>query len=61
MPDSLKTAAVAPLLKKSGMDVEDLKNFRPVSNLPYLSKLMEKVAVIQMEEYMTEHHLHEIF
>ena len=61
MPDYLKTEAVAPLLKKSGVDAEDLKNFRPMSNLPYLSKFIEKVAVIQMEGHMTEHHLYEIF
>ena len=43
------------------MNIEDFKNFRPVSNLPYLGKLIEKVAVSQMEEHMTEHQLHEIF
>ena len=61
MPDSLKTAAVAPLLKKLGLDIENFKNFRPISNLPYLGKLIEKVAVSQMEDHMTEHNLHEIF
>ena len=37
MPDKLKTAAVTPLLKKTGLDGDDMKNFRPVSNLPYIS------------------------
>jgi len=36
-----------------------LKNFRPVSNLPYLGKLIEKVAVNQMESHLTENDLHE--
>ena len=61
MPDSLKTAAVTPLLKKSGLDVDNFNNFRPVSNLPYLGKLIEKVAVSQMEGHMTDHNLHEDF
>ena len=61
VPNSLKKAAVAPLLKKPTLDVENFKNFRPVSNLPYIGKIIEKVAVKQMEAHMTEHGLHETF
>ena len=35
-----KTSIVRPLLKKKGLDLQD-KNFRPVSNLPFLSKLVK--------------------
>ena len=45
MPDSLKKAAVTPLLKKPTLNTEDLKNYRPVSNLPYIGKLIEKAAI----------------
>ena len=38
-----KSAVVEPLLKKSTLDYEVLKNFRPISNLTFLSKLIEKV------------------
>jgi len=38
-----KQAVVHPLLKKSGLDASNLKNYRPVSNLSFLSKLLEKV------------------
>ena len=34
--------------KKATLDPENLKNYRPVSNLPYLGKLIEKVAVSQI-------------
>jgi hypothetical protein len=61
MPDSLKIASVTPLLKKPCLDVENFKNFRPVSNLPYIGKLIERVAVSQMDTYMTEHNLHEVY
>ena len=37
-PDVFKEAIVKPLLKKSILDPNDLKNYRPVSNLPFLSK-----------------------
>ena len=52
MPDIFKTATVTPLLKKSGLNVEEYKNFRPVSNLPHLSKLIEKVVVKQLNNHM---------
>ena len=44
-PDMWKGALVKPKLKKSGLEPEK-KNYRPVSNLQFLSKLTEK-AVIQ--------------
>ena len=41
-PDSLKTALVRPLLKKPTLDYNELKNFRPVSNIPFISKIIKK-------------------
>ena len=41
-PSSLKSAIVKPLLKKPTLDPETLKNFRPVSNLTFLSKIVKK-------------------
>ena len=42
-PHELKSAVVKPLLKKQGLDKEVLKNYRPVSNLSFLSKCIERV------------------
>jgi hypothetical protein len=44
-PRSLRTAIVKPIIKKEGLDVNQLKNYRPVSNIPFIAKLLEKVAV----------------
>ena len=44
VPDDMKLAMVTPLLKKNDLDPECLKNFRPVSNLTFTSKLLEVVA-----------------
>ena len=44
VPLSLKTALMRPLLKKPGLDKEVLKNYRPVSNLPFILKVLEKVV-----------------
>ena len=48
-----------PLLKKAGLDPEEYKNFRPVNNLLFLSKLIERCADGQVDGHMTENHLHE--
>ena len=40
-PDLFKQADVMPVLKKSGLDSQQLSNYRPISNLPFLSKLLE--------------------
>ena len=61
VPVCLKAASVTPLLKKSSLNREDLKNYRPVSNLPYLSKLIEKVVVKRLNAHMTTHNRHEYF
>ena len=47
-PGDLKIAIVRPLLKKAGLDANELKNFRPVSNLPFLGKIIEKAACNQI-------------
>jgi hypothetical protein len=57
VPTSFKTAMVTPLLKKSGLDPEALKNYRPVSNLSFLSKTLERTVAEQLQEYLTENNL----
>ena len=45
VPAHLKQAIIVPILKKSGLDFNILKNFREISNLPFLSKILEKVVL----------------
>ena len=49
MPKSLKTALIRPLLKKTGLDSDILKNFRPVS---FISKVIEKVESGRLNEHL---------
>ena len=58
MPDDLKHAVVTPLLKKQGADLI-FKNFRPVSGLPFLSKIIEKVVSQQLNAHVVENNLDE--
>ena len=46
----LKTALIPPLLKKPGIDCI-FRNYRPVSNLPFLSKLIERIVCNQITQY----------
>ena len=52
-----KTAVVRPLLKKAGLDPVN-SNYRPVSNLNFLSKVLEKLALVQFNDHCTKYHLY---
>jgi len=47
VPFKLKSAIVTPVLKKPSLDPNDPKNYPPISNLPFISKLLEKVLIPQ--------------
>jgi len=57
-PSEMKKALVTPLLKKPTLDTEILKNYRPVSNLSFLSKLTERVVAKQLSSHMVQNNLH---
>ena len=39
--------------------MEVLDSYHPISNLPYLSKLIERVVVAQLNDHMSQHNLQE--
>jgi len=46
LPLSQRHAIVTPPLKKAGLDSADMANFRPVSNLSFMSKVVERLWLI---------------
>jgi hypothetical protein len=56
-PSALKEARVTPLIKKPSLDRNVLKNYRPVSNLPFVSKILEKAVLMQLIDYMEANNL----
>ena len=54
---AFKEASVRPLLKKVGLDAGDQKNFRPVSNLPFLSKLLKRVVQARLQAFLESNRL----
>ena len=45
-PDALKKACVTPLIKNENLDKDNIKNFRPVSDLRFLGKIIEKSITV---------------
>ena len=54
-PTSLKIAKISPIFKKGDPHLTD--NYRPISLLPVMSKIFEKVVFIQLYDYLTKNKL----
>lgn len=52
-PACFKTAHVSPLLKKSTLDTENMRNYRPVSNLSFLSKVLERAVARRLYAHLS--------
>ena len=59
VPDIFKLAHVTPLLKKTSLDPESLNNYRPISQLPFISKVLEKVVAGLVCKYLKDNDLFE--
>ena len=57
----LKEAWVTPILIKPSLDPENIKNFRPISNLPFLAKTLEKVVSSQLQDHVKTYSPHDKF
>ena len=60
-PLSLKQAIVTPIIKKTTLDWNELKNYRPVSNISFIGKVIEKAVISQFNEHMEKNDLNEVF
>ena len=50
---------LCPLLRKPGADRNNYQNYRPVSNLSFVAKVVEKVASKRLSEHLERNNLHE--
>ena len=46
------------MIKKSSLDLDNLANYRPVSKLPFLSKVIERIVVSQIDCYLMDNNLY---
>ena len=57
--DGLKSAVVLPLIKdiSDKVDSDEFKNYRPVSNLLFISKIVERVVERRLDQHMISNNL----
>ena len=56
-PQNFKEAHVRPLLKKTSLPKNELKNYRPISNLSFISKILEKIVANRLQAHIKNDHL----
>jgi len=54
LPGSQNAAIITPVLKKANLDPDACKNYRPISNLTFLSKVTERLAAQQLTQYLQD-------
>ena len=54
---TLKESVISPLLKKPTLDKEELSNYRPISNLSLISKIIERVVKSRLMDHLTSNSL----
>ena len=53
----MKEAIISPRIKKSNLDLQELSNYRPVSNLSIFSKLLERLVVKRLVVHIEANNL----
>uniref|UniRef100_A0AAX7SWL5 Reverse transcriptase domain-containing protein n=1 Tax=Astatotilapia calliptera TaxID=8154 RepID=A0AAX7SWL5_ASTCA len=61
VPAALKHAIIQPVLKKRNLDHSDFANYRPISKLPFLAKILEKVVLLQLQTFLDENNINDKF
>ena len=56
--EQFKDSVVKPTIKESKGEINENSNYRPVSNLPYVSKILEKVVSKQLNTYLERNDLY---
>ena len=57
-PSQLKSALIKPNLKDESSDHDILSNYRPVSNIPIISKILERAILSQLNHFIESKSLH---
>ena len=56
-PDGGKVVVVKPILKKPNLDPFDLKSWRPISNVSFVSKIVERIAIQHFNRHCSTYNL----
>src|ERR1700722_12547913 len=61
VPKCFKHALITPLIKNSNLDSNMMSSYRPISNLSYVSKLLERCVAKQLHSYLSKGDHYEAF
>ena len=56
--DGVKLAHITPLVKGDSLDPDNLTNYRPISNLSFIGKLIERIVLKRLNDHMDINNLH---
>jgi len=52
-PSEFKAAQITPILNKASLPLDDTASYRPISNLNTISNIMERLALVRLQEHLT--------
>ena len=61
VPVDMKHALVTPILKKRGLDLNSLANYRPISNLSLVSKTVERYVAYELRRHIDTNRFNDPF
>ena len=56
-PACFRTALITPVIKKKSLDPNNLKNYHPILNLPFVSKVVKRVVAARLNAYLIQNNL----
>ena len=56
--NAFKEGRLLPKIKKTTLDKEELDNFRPITNLAFVSKIIERTVARRCDHYLATNHLY---
>ena len=57
LPSSQTSAIISPVIKMSGLDPDGVRSYLPISNLTYMSKIIDRMMYKQLADYLGKHSL----
>ena len=57
VPYQQKQAIITPIIKGTDLDAKNLKNYCPISNMTFISKVLEKAVFNQISKHVQKNEL----
>jgi len=54
---TLKESVISPILKKPTLEKDEISNYRPISNISLISKIIERVVKSRLSDHLTSNNL----